>query len=130
MSNQRAGFTLIELLIVVVVIGILAAIAVVRYDRVRSNSFMAVTQSDLKNVATLQEFHHADNLMYAADAATLNAQLSPGVAVTVTHNTPTGWSAQATHSGDSNILCGVYVGTAPPAGGAPAPAPDQVICTN
>ena len=127
--QRRAGFTLIELLVVVVVIGILAAIATAKFTSVRTKGWVAVTQSDLKNVATKQEYYHAKNLTYAATVADLGMVLSPGVNVTITDNSPTGWSAQATHTGNGSILCGVYVGSAPPAGGAPAPAPDQVICT-
>jgi len=43
--------------------------------------------------------------------------------------TPTGWAATATHSADATIECGVYVGDAPAANGAPATMPEVVECT-
>ena len=129
MRTDSRGFTLIELLIVVVVIGVLAAIAVSRYDNVRTRAFISAAQSDLKNISTKQEMYHADNLTYANDVALLDHILSRGVSVTITHATGTGWSATATHSGDSDIACGVFVGDAPPAGGAPATLSEVIACT-
>ncbi|HUF12914.1 MAG TPA: prepilin-type N-terminal cleavage/methylation domain-containing protein [Longimicrobiales bacterium] len=129
MMKARQGFTLIELLIVVVVIGILAAIASAKFSAVRNRSFMAVTQTDMKNLVTKQEFYHSASYTYAPTLELAEAGLSPAVNVTLTHVSNTGWSAQGTHDGSENLLCGVYIGTAPAAGGAPATSPDVITCT-
>src|SRR2546429_69975 len=60
MSNKR-GFTLIELLIVVVIIGILAAIAIPKFANTKDKAYVAAMKSDLRNMATYEEQYAADN---------------------------------------------------------------------
>ena len=60
MRNTK-GFTLIELLIVVVIIGILAAIAIPKFSATREKAYFAAMKSDLKNLASQQEIYYADN---------------------------------------------------------------------
>ena len=83
MDNKR-GFTLIELLIVVVIIGILAAIAIPRFSETRERAFQSSVTSDLRNIQTLQEQFYFDsgtdgNYTYAADASALGFNFSTGV---------------------------------------------------
>jgi len=125
----RAGFTLVELLIVVVVIGVLAAIAVARYDRVKVRAHVSTTQSDLKNVSTKQEMYHMANFVYAPDLTTLDYQTSPGITITVTESTGSGWAAVATHAADASIQCGLYVGTAAQANAVPATRQEVIACS-
>ncbi|MFI5212807.1 MAG: type II secretion system protein [Candidatus Saccharimonadales bacterium] len=47
--NQQKGFTIVELLIVIVVIGILAAITIVAYNGVQSRANDVAVQADLRN---------------------------------------------------------------------------------
>ena len=80
--NSR-GFTLIELLIVVVVIGVLAAIAIPKFGRTREKAIVASMKSDLKSLALAQESYSADhNGVYGAfadvQAAPYSHKLSPG----------------------------------------------------
>lgn len=49
---RRSGFTIVELLIVIVVIGILAAISIVAYGGIQNRAVATVLQSDLRNAAT------------------------------------------------------------------------------
>lgn len=51
-KTSKQGFTIVELLIVVVVIGILAAISLVAYNGVTRNAAAATLRSDLKNAST------------------------------------------------------------------------------
>jgi prepilin-type N-terminal cleavage/methylation domain-containing protein len=110
MRNTK-GFTLIELLIVVVIIGILAAIAIPKFANTKEKAYIAAMKSDLRNLVTAQESYFADNVTYAAATGSLSYNSSTGVTVTMASNTGTGWSATAAHNGTSKT-CGIFVGSA------------------
>jgi prepilin-type N-terminal cleavage/methylation domain-containing protein len=123
MSNKiRKGFTLIELLIVVVIIGILAAIAIPKFANTKEKAYLASMKSDLRNIATAQEAYFADNQLYAnmsasnvggvgtADVAT-GFVPSAGVTVTANGSGGTGWDANSSHSGTAKT-CAIFIGVA------------------
>jgi type IV pilus assembly protein PilA len=121
MSNTiRKGFTLIELLIVVVIIGILAAIAIPKFANTKQKAYLASMKSDLRNMATTQEAYFADFQIYVSGSASnvggstsaVNGFVpSSGVSVSATASGGTGWSASATHTGASGKTCAIFVGT-------------------
>jgi type IV pilus assembly protein PilA len=101
MISTRKGFTLIELLIVVVIIGILAAIAIPKFANTKEKAYVASMKSDLRNLVTAQEAYFADNnSSYAASTGAMgtNYRASSGVTVTINSSTATGWTASATHA--------------------------------
>jgi len=115
MIRNTKGFTLIELLIVVVIIGILAAIAIPKFASTKQKAYIAAMKSDLKNFTTAEESYFADFNSYGTYANVNAAGLftaTTDVTITSTDGATTGFSATATHTGATGKTCGVYVGTA------------------
>ena len=110
MRNTK-GFTLIELLIVVVIIGILAAIAIPKFANTKEKAYLAAMKSDLRNVITAEESYFADQVSYTTGLAAINFTPSTGVTLTITGATGTGWSATTSHNATTRT-CGIYVGSA------------------
>ena len=126
MYRNQKGFTLIELLIVVVIIGILAAIAIPKFANTKEKAYLASMKSDLRNLATAQEGYFSDNQVYDATtasnvgggAATADPETgfvpSAGVTVNGANDAGVGWNATATHSGlPAGRFCEIYVGPSP-----------------
>jgi prepilin-type N-terminal cleavage/methylation domain-containing protein len=114
MLNKK-GFTLIELLIVVVIIGILAAIAIPKFASTKQKAYMAAMKSDLKNFVTAEESYFSDYNTYGTLANVQAAGLfnpTKDVNMASTDGNATGFSATATHAAAAGKTCGVYTGNA------------------
>ena len=112
MSRMKKGFTLIELLIVVVIIGILAAIAIPKFANTKEKAYLASMKSDLRNLITAQEAYFSDNSSsYAASTTAMGTSYksSSGVTVTLGNVSATGWKATATH-GATAKTCTISLG--------------------
>jgi type IV pilus assembly protein PilA len=127
--RDRSGFTLIELLIVVVIIGILAAIAIPKFASTKQQAMVATMKSDLRNLISAQEGYFYDNATYyngPVPDGTGAFKSTSTVTITLSNVTAMGWAAQATTPNTPRI-CYVYYGTGGPVG--PAVADGQVACT-
>jgi type IV pilus assembly protein PilA len=129
--NNRKGFTLIELLIVVVIIGILAAIAIPKFANTKEKAILASMKSDLRNLVTAEEGFFSDNQTYSTNLGAAQAntvaggacggtvafQPSSGNTIAVANCTAAGWQATAANTALKGAIqtCGIYVGS----GGAP-----------
>ena len=129
--RDNKGFTLIELLIVVVIIGILAAIAIPKFSATREKAYFAAMKSDLKNLASQQEIYYSDEYSYTGNVTSLGFVSSDGVNVTPT-GTSTGWNATSTHAAlAATEGCAIYYGTGPAVvlGAAVPGSPGEMACT-
>jgi type IV pilus assembly protein PilA len=114
MLRTRKGFTLIELLIVVVIIGILAAIAIPKFANTKSKAYITAMKSDLRNLVTAEEAFFSDSSKYTGTIAQLKYQNSTGtVAPTIT--TGAGyWYATNAHTQLAGMQCGISINTTNP----------------
>jgi prepilin-type N-terminal cleavage/methylation domain-containing protein len=71
MKNEK-GFTIVELLIVIVVIGILAAIVIVAYNGVQNKANTTKAQTNAAAVQKVAEAYNADNSRYPGTLTELN----------------------------------------------------------
>ena len=117
MLRARKGFTLIELLIVVVIIGILAAIAIPKFANTKSKAYVTAMKSDLRNLVTAEEAFFSDSTYYTTGANLVSRngfKNSSGVGVPVVVTGPGYWTATVTHSQISGGTCGIGVNTTNP----------------
>lgn len=118
MNSRRRGFTLIELLIVITVLGLLAAIAIPRFNHMKQRANVATMQIALKNLGQAEETFFAEHGVYTAALDSLNFAPSEEMTLTVVEATNTGWSATITHPTAIPHKCAFFLGTAvaiPPA---------------
>ncbi|PYO95450.1 MAG: pilin [Gemmatimonadetes bacterium] len=112
---NRKGFTLIELLIVVVIIGILAAIAIPKFANTKAKAYIASMKSDLRNLVTAEEAYFADSVKYSATLGTIGLAAGNG-----------GWSVTVTNNNLTTplVTCAIFINTAAlaPAASEGAPA--------
>ncbi|MCP4581258.1 MAG: prepilin-type N-terminal cleavage/methylation domain-containing protein [candidate division Zixibacteria bacterium] len=73
MKRSNKGFTLIELMIVVVIIGILSALAIPRFFRAATKAKQSEAREVLKQVYTMQRAYFVEHETYILNGATADA---------------------------------------------------------
>ena len=97
-------------LIVVVIIGILAAIALPKFGNTKTRAAVATMKADLRNLATVQEAYFMDHNTYASAVADVQAipytyKFSGQNTVTVTAGSGYSWAASAMSPAAGAIAC-------------------------
>lgn len=126
MTRSRRGFTLIELLVVVVVIGILAVIAIPKFQSTKGKAYFAGMRSDLHNLTTAEESIFYLTGKYTTRLDSISFVPSRGDIVKVTEATGTGWSATSENPESYPHFCAFFLGDAAPV--SPASTPGVIAC--
>jgi type IV pilus assembly protein PilA len=115
-GSRRTGFTLIELLIVVVIIGILSAIAIPKFASTKEKAYITAMRSDLRNMMTAQESYFSDYSTYSTTTGNLKGfSQTTGVHVAIDGSITNGagWYASSTHNAlQATQTCAIAVGGA------------------
>ena len=114
MLKLRKGFTLIELLIVVVIIGILAAIAIPKFANTKSKAYITAMKSDLRNLVTAEEAFFSDSAKYTGTLTQLKFNVSTGVNAPNIAAGAGYWTATNTHTQLPGQTCGIGINTSNP----------------
>ena len=127
MLRNRKGFTLIELLIVVVIIGILAAIAIPKFANTKSKAYITAMKSDLRNLVTAEEAFFSDSSKYTSTISNLKFQNSTGTNAPAISTGSGWWTATNSHTQLSGQSCGIGINTTNPIAGVTA-AEGEPVC--
>jgi type IV pilus assembly protein PilA len=114
---------------VVVIIGILAAIAIPKFASTKEKAYVATMKSDLRSLVMAQEVFLADNGTYYVGGvpnAALRYAPSSNTTVTIVNATVSGWAASASYAGTART-CALFYGNI--AAVAPAVVSGEPRCT-
>jgi type IV pilus assembly protein PilA len=109
--RTRKGFTLIELLIVVVIIGILAAIAIPKFSSVKQKGYKTQAIAELQSLKTAEETFFTDSNRYGKLTELNGFSHTSGVGTPTVVESTSYWSATVTHPQIPNMTCAVAVAT-------------------
>ncbi len=126
--KPQPGFTIVELLIVIVVIGILAAIVIVAYTGITQRAVSASLTSDLEQAAKKLDIAKVSDPSNAYPTSLANAALSvpSGMTYTYTTSTPQTYCLTATSSGSNPQSYSVAANGVPTQGPCPGDPGTQV----
>lgn len=126
--KQQSGFTIVELLIVIVVIGILAAITIVAYNGVQKRAQGSAASSALSQSAKKLALYQVDSGIYPATLSDAGVSANGNVSYQYAQtNAGTGYCITAT---SGNVSYKITESTQPTAGACPGDGQDGFVATS
>jgi prepilin-type N-terminal cleavage/methylation domain-containing protein len=113
--RARGGFTLIEMMLVLVIVGILAALMVEHIEEVKDHAYTATMESDLNNLEAAEESYFVDFDTYTGSLPVDRFMPSDNDTFTIVSASITGWSGTVSRlnaTGLAVTTCHIAVGTA------------------
>jgi Tfp pilus assembly protein PilE len=102
-------------MMVTLIVGLIVAIALPRYNRVQDKARFAAIGNDLRNLGASQERFHQMHSQYSTSLDLLDFTPTEGVEIEVLEASPSGWAAWATHAAlGEGKGCSLYLGNASP----------------
>lgn len=127
-QQKHTGFTIVELLIVIVVIGILAAITIVAYNGIQKKAQGSVASSALSQAAKSLSLYHVDNSLYPATLSAAGISGTDKVSYQYSQTgSGTGYCVTAT---SGNVSYKITETTQPTAGACPGDNQDGFVATS
>jgi type IV pilus assembly protein PilA len=104
----------------IIVMGILAAIAIPKFANTKEKAYVAAMKSDLRNLVTAEEAYFTENRSYAQSVAFMGTgyRVNSGVTVQIGGVSATGWRATASHSATAKT-CTISLGGGSTSEGVP-----------
>jgi prepilin-type N-terminal cleavage/methylation domain-containing protein len=127
-KNKQTGFTIVELLIVIVVIGILAAITIVAYNGVQRKAQASVATSASTQSAKKLALYQADNGQYPATMAEAGITADEGVSYQYTQTN--GGQSYCITTTSGNVSYQITPNAEPAAGACPGDSQDGFVATS
>ncbi len=118
----------------VVIIGILAAIAIPKFANTKEKAYIASMKADLRNLVTAEEAYFADSVKYTPTTSCASPPAAGAAAyctttgntlgtITIGTGTQAGWTSNVTNVNTSKS-CAIYVGAVTPVAPATASSPE------
>jgi type II secretory pathway pseudopilin PulG len=99
---------------VIVIIGILAAIAIPKFANTKSKAYVTAMKSDLRNLVSAEESLFSDSARYTSNLTSLGFKSSTGVTSPAIVTFAGAWVATNGHTQLPGAECGIGVNTTNP----------------